>query len=77
MDIENLKDVKNVCLKNIKDMYGEKIENFTVNSIVNNGNTWDVSTEFDFEKNHFTVYISLSPEGDIIKFNQVSKTKIA
>ncbi|KJE49834.1 MULTISPECIES: hypothetical protein [Acidiplasma] len=76
MDIQNLKDVKNVCLQNIKDIYGENIQEFTINSIVNNGNTWDVSTEFNFEGYHYTVYISLNSDGEIIKFNQVGKTKI-
>ncbi|MCL4453839.1 hypothetical protein [Ferroplasma sp.] len=76
MDIESMKDVKNITEKNIKDMYSDTIENFTVNSIVNNSDRYDVSTEFDLSGYHYTVYLSIDTEGNITKFSQIAKTKI-
>jgi hypothetical protein len=76
MGIENLKDVKIIVENNIKDMYADTIENFTVNSIVNNSDRYDVSTEFDYSGYHYTVYLSIDTDGNVTKFNQVAKTKI-
>ncbi|MEM0140083.1 MAG: hypothetical protein QXZ44_05685 [Ferroplasma sp.] len=75
MGIDSLKDVKAITEKNVKDMYDENIENFTVNSIVNNSDRYDVSTEFDYGGYHYTVYLSIDTDGNITKFNQISKTK--
>jgi hypothetical protein len=76
MDIESMKDVKTITEKNIKDMYSDAVENFTVNSIVNNSDRYDVSTEFDFAGFHYTVYLSIDTEGKITKFSQIAKAKI-
>ena len=42
MSVESMKDVKVITEKNIKDMYGDSIENFTVGSIVHNSDEYDV-----------------------------------
>jgi hypothetical protein len=76
MGIENMKDVKLITENNIKEMYANNIENFTVNSIVNNSDKYDVSTEFDYSGYHYTVYLSIDMDGNVTKFSQIAKTKI-
>ncbi len=76
MGIESMKDVKLIAEKNIKDMYAEDISNFTVNSIVDNSDRFDVSTEFDDAGFHYTVYLSIDKDGNVTKFSQIAKTKI-
>jgi hypothetical protein len=76
MGIESMKDVKVITEKNVKDMYSDQVENFTVNSIVNNSDRYDVSTEFDLSGFHYTVYLSIDTDGNITKFSQIAKTKI-
>ncbi|WP_337860134.1 hypothetical protein [Ferroplasma sp.] len=76
MSIEKIKDVKLIAENNIKDMYDDTITNFTVNSIVNNSDRYDVSTEFDYIGYHYTVYLSIDTDGNITKFSQIAKTKI-
>jgi len=75
MPVESMKDVKLITEKNIKDMYGDNIENFTVSSIVHNSDEYDVSTEFDYNGYSYTVYLSINNDGEIIKFNEISKIK--
>lgn len=75
MSVESIKDVKLITEKNIKDMYADNIENFTVNSIVHNSDEYDVSTEFDYNGYSYTVYLSINNDGEIIKFNEISKIK--
>ena len=75
MSVESIKDVRAITEKNIKDMYGDNIENFTVSSIVHNSDEYDVSTEFDYNGYNYTVYLSISNDGEVIKFNEVGKIK--
>ncbi|ARD85067.1 MULTISPECIES: hypothetical protein [Ferroplasma] len=76
MGVESMKDVKLIAEKNIKDMYGENISNFTINSIVDNSDRYDVSTEFDYAGFHYTVYLSIDDDGNVTKFNQIAKAKL-
>ncbi|HIH60593.1 MAG TPA: hypothetical protein HA269_00100 [Ferroplasma sp.] len=76
MGVESMKDVKLIAENNIKEMYADSIENFTVNSIVNNSDRYDVSTEFDYLGFHYTVYLSIDTDGNVTKFSQVAKEKI-
>jgi len=76
MGIESMKDVRLIAEKNIKDMYADSVSNFTVNSIVNNSDRYDVSTEFDYTGFHYTVYLSIDTDGNVTKFSQIAKTKI-
>ena len=40
----NRSSLEKIMENNIKEMYADNIENFTVNSIVNNSDRFDVST---------------------------------
>ncbi len=75
MGIESIKDVKTITEQNVKDMYDPNIENFTISSIVNNSDRYDVSTQFDYAGYHYIVYLSIDTDGNITKFNEVAKTK--
>ncbi len=75
MSVESMRDVKVITERNIKDMYGDNIENFTVGSIVHNSDEYDVSTEFDYNGYNYTVYLSINNDGEVIKFNEISKIK--